>query len=253
MKKLKLLHILTDRFPDIPVKELYARVLCGEVMVEGGTVKDPSAAVSPEAAVIFKKRTYVSRGGEKLEHALSTWQVPVRGKIWLDAGASTGGFTHCLLTFGAEMVHAVDVGKNQIDYRLRQDRRVILHEGTNIMEHEKFDPAPDAAVADLSFRSIAGAAEHILQMTKEDLLIALIKPQFEFRSPGRAFRGVVTSNSDLKRILEEVIGELSGRGLAVQSVLPSPITGRRGNREYFFRLGTRKGGEKPAQLLDGIL
>lgn len=215
-------------------KELYARIMCGEVLVNGSVYKDPGFSVETDADLAFQSRTYVSRGGEKLEHALKIWRIPVQGKVWLDAGASTGGFTHCLLLAGAAAVHAVDVGKNQIDFSLRRDLRVVLREGTNIMKVRGLSPVPHMAVADLSFRSILGAAEHIVNLTSDKILIALIKPQFEVLHPEPGFEGVVRSPLEHKTILLAIIRELATRSLEVRAVLPSPITGRRGNREFFF-------------------
>jgi len=220
--------------------ELYARILCGEVTVDGSVIRDPKLPIAPTAGIAFNPRRYVSRGGEKLEYPLLTWNIEAAGKVWLDAGSSTGGFTDCLLSFGASAVHAVDVGSNQIDYRLRNDDRVILHEKTNIMKIDRLSPVPHMAVADLSFRSIVGAAEHIVGLTSLKFLIALVKPQFEIRQPRPDFKGIVREADKQKAILEGILRELSERGVSVHAVLPSPITGRKGNREFFFLV---RGGE----------
>ncbi|HKK47529.1 MAG TPA: SAM-dependent methyltransferase, partial [Alkalispirochaeta sp.] len=123
-----LLDLLTQQFAEYSRDELYRLVMCGEVRVNGGTITDPRQAVGAGATLAIVTRRFVSRGGEKLEAALEAWPINVAARTWLDAGASTGGFTDCLLQRGASLVHAVDVGYNQLDYRLRNDPRVRVHE-----------------------------------------------------------------------------------------------------------------------------
>jgi 23S rRNA (cytidine1920-2'-O)/16S rRNA (cytidine1409-2'-O)-methyltransferase len=180
----------------------------------------------------------VSRGAEKIAGAIQRWRVPVSGRVWLDAGSSTGGFTDYLLQNGARFVHAVDVGYNQLDYRLRRDPRVGTHERTNIAGVGRADltPAPDAAVADLSFRSLRGVARHIIELTNDRLAIALAKPQFEWRNPAPEFDGVIESRDDCREVMLELIRGLAAEGVVVLRMAPSPIRGRRGNAEFFFML-----------------
>lgn len=237
MKKKALLQLLKSRFPEIAQKELYAKILCGEVTVDGEHQRDPQVKVPVNAELKFEERKYVSRGGLKLEAALEEWSLSVKGRVFLDAGASTGGFTDCLLQHGARVVHAVDVGYNQLDYSLRQDPRVIVAERTNIMDLEFLDPSPDAAVADLSFRSLRGAAIHILHLTTEKWMIGLLKPQFEAETRNiEGFNGVVPTENAAYRILDDIKIRLAEEGVIVRSVLPSPITGRKGNREFLLFL-----------------
>ncbi len=242
------------------------------MLVNGERIRDPALRVAADALIEMPSRQrYVSRGGEKLHAALEEWSAPVRGKVFLDAGASTGGFTDCLLQFGARAVHAVDVGYNQLDYRLRRDSRVIVHERTNLMHLESLDPPADAAVADLSFRSLRGAARKLLSLSGEGWAIVLVKPQFEFasalkragagRSPGSRGRGrspvrgrsaprdvadfnsatnfeagVVRDPDVLQEILLSLRRDLAADGITVQGELASPVAGRRGNREFLFLL-----------------
>lgn len=241
MKKMPLLQLLKTRFPAIPRKELYAKILCGEVAVNGEHHRNPQLPVTDQAQIEFEPRKYVSRGGLKLEAAIVKWQLPVRGRVFLDAGASTGGFTDCLLQHGAGHVHAVDVGYNQLDYSLRSDSRVTVAERTNIMHVNRLDPVPDAAVADLSFRSLRGAAAHIIGLTEEKWMVGLLKPQFELEGIDQQlekegdFKGVVPPGQ-VQRIIEQVIGFLKAEGLTVKAVTGSPIAGRKGNREYLLLL-----------------
>jgi len=239
VKARTLLTVLRARFPEYTSDELFAFVACGDVTVEGECVRDSTRTVTADADVrIQEKRGFVSRGGEKLDHALRLWKLPVAGKIMIDAGASTGGFTDCLLRHGAGGVHSVDVGYNQLDYRLRTDARVHSHERANIMSMElsDFDPPADAAVADLSFRSLLRAARHIVDLTAEGWLVALAKPQFEVRQPGAEFDGVLRDPAVVQSVLVDLLEELAGEGLAVRGVTSSPIRGRKGNREFLLWL-----------------
>src|SRR6056297_599517 len=192
MKKISLIELIKKKYPSIPEKESFARILCGEVFVKGERVRDPHRRLDEGAEPQFLSKKYVSRGGIKLESVLQRWKIEVRDKIFIDAGSSTGGFTDCLLQNGARMVHSVDVGYNQLDYRLRTDARVKVYERTNIMAVGELDPIPHAAVADLSFRKIGGAAGHLLDLVREGWLIALVKPQFEIKAEmDPEFSGVV--------------------------------------------------------------
>jgi 23S rRNA (cytidine1920-2'-O)/16S rRNA (cytidine1409-2'-O)-methyltransferase len=244
-KRKRLLDLLLERFPETAKKELHARSVCGEVYVNGERIRDPGFPVDPDAEISIRGSVYVSRGGEKLEAALDSWNPPVGGKVFLDAGASTGGFTDCLLKHGAAAVHAVDVGYNQIAFPLRRDSRVLLHERTNLMDLHDLDPEPHAAVADLSFRSIVGAAARLLELTLEGWAIVLIKPQFEYAAAVRDeggddpedFGGVIEDPRRLADILEETVHALEGRGAHVRRLKESPLRGRKGNREYLALIG----------------
>lgn len=240
MKTVPLIEFLKKRYPDIPPKEHYARIMCGEVFVEDECVRDPKRKVTPQSRIEFVEKRYVSRGGTKLEAALWEWNPPVRDRVFIDAGASTGGFTDCLLQHGAALVHAVDVGYNQLDYRLRNDPRVHVHERTNIMSLTAFEPSPHAAVADLSFRTIRKAAAHILEMSIERWMIALVKPQFELDpEEEKEFAGVVRSYSTMEKILQQVYDGLHEEMIQVGGILPAPITGRKGNQEFLFYLSKK--------------
>ncbi len=235
--RIPLLDILVDRFPTATRDELYRNVMCGEVRVGGATETNPRAPYRPDVEIAIFREKYVSRGGLKLDAALEGWAIAVEKQIWVDVGASTGGFTDCLLQRGAERVHAVDVGFNQISWRLRSDDRVVLHERTNITTVDRLEPVPRAAVCDLSFRSLRGILPHILSLTSERWGIALLKPQFEVAARSRR-DGVVTpleagvvADIDREPIILEVIEALRGESIVVERRMPSPITGRSGNRE----------------------
>lgn len=215
--------------------------MCGEVRVDGEVVTDPRRRCSAEAILSIERRRFVSRAGAKLEAALDAWGIDAVGRVWLDAGASTGGFTDCLLQRGARRVHAVDVGYNQIDYSLRRDPRVILHERTNVNDLVDLQPPADAVVCDLSFRSLRGVLRHILCLTRERWGVALLKPQFEAAArkrwggdvtpePGSLVEGIVPEAAR-EAVILEAIEALSRDGVVVEKRLRSPLAGRAGNVE----------------------
>ncbi|RPJ06347.1 MAG: TlyA family RNA methyltransferase, partial [Spirochaetaceae bacterium] len=226
--------------PQVDRKELLARIMCGEVMTNGERLRDPKALVEHDALITMQvPGRFVSRGGEKLAHALSVFNINPAGKTFLDAGASTGGFTDCLLQSGAARVYAIDVGYCQLDYRLRRDVRVAVMEKTNITscKPEMFAPPPDMAVMDLSFRSLRGAASHCISLTQEKKVIALIKPQFEWQNPDEDFSGIVNDPKARAVILVKLVQDLHSEKVFLIDCTFSPILGRKGNKEYFFLLG----------------
>lgn len=242
-----LLEGLRRRFPYRDKEYLLAKIVCGEVLLDGKRLRDPKAELPrgfSDFEVTFLRRRYVSRGGEKLEAALREFRVIPATRVFLDAGASTGGFTDCLLKHGAALVHAVDVGRNELAPELRKDPRVIPHEGTNIMDLEGLFPRPSIAVCDISFRTVRKVVAKLLELTEGGEAITLVKPQFELtgrREPHTDFDGVVRDTSLLQEILRTVVSELYRDGIAATAWMLSPIRGRRGNREAFFRFCLREG------------
>ena len=232
MKKVPLLTLLKKTYPEYSSDKLYSHILCGEVIADGGVIKNPKELFPEDTPVVLADKKYVSRGGFKLEKALDTWHIDVKGKVVLDAGSSTGGFTDCLLQHGAVLVHAVDSGSNQLDFKLRQNPAVLVREKTNIMDVTALDPQPDIAVCDLSFRSIVHAASHILSLTREKKLIALVKPQFEERGLVPGFDGVIKKEEDLRRVLAETERLLAEDNTYITDMIESPILGTKGNREF---------------------
>ena len=244
VKRRPLAEILSKRYPEYSKDQLGAYIVCRNVKVDGQVFSDPKKAIDPDASIELVFDKYVSRGGFKLEHALDSWDIDPAGLVMLDAGSSTGGFTDCLLQRGALRVHSVDVGYNQLDFRLRTDPRVIVHEKQNIMTLEGLDPRPRAAVADLSFRSIRGAASHILSLTEDKWLISLIKPQFEVPRWKEGFFGVVTDTTLLHEVLLGVFDALAAEAVGIHALVPSPILGRKGNAEYLALLKPSEGMSK---------
>ncbi|MDD3058975.1 MAG: TlyA family RNA methyltransferase [Sphaerochaeta sp.] len=240
-RTIALLQALQAQFEEYTKDQLTAFIVCRNVLVDGVLVPDPRQRVRKDASFSFTFDTYVSRGGYKLEHALKTFALDVSGLVMLDAGSSTGGFTDCLLKQGASLVHSVDVGYNQLDWRLRTDKRVLVHEKQNIMTLESLSPQPQAAVCDLSFRSIAGAASHILTLCSEGPLVSLIKPQFEVPRNLENFNGIVSDRKVLLEVMDRVYDLLEDDQVGIHAVAKSPITGHKGNVEFLALLKQEKG------------
>jgi len=237
MVKASLTELLKKHDGTLDTDRATALVICKNVYVDGELCTDPKQKFPADSTVEIIFPRYVSRGGFKLERALELFDFPVRGLVFLDAGSSTGGFTDCLLRHGACHVHCVDVGYNLLDFSIRSNPAVSVHEKTNIMDVRDLDPRPDAAVADLSFRSIGGAASRILNLTKTRRMTALIKPQFEVPKGTEGFDGVVRDNDLLRQTLESVYECLKGEGVGVFDVCISPVRGHKGNREFLALLG----------------
>lgn len=215
-------------------------------MVKG--VPAGKAAALVDAAVpitiVGDAPRFVSRGGEKLEAALDRFDVTVAGRKWLDAGASTGGFTDCLLQRGADSVIAVDVGYGQLDWRLRGDPRVELLERTNIrsVDANVLPWRAQGVVADLAFISLALVLPNLVALAKPDAdLVLLVKPQFELDRASVGKGGVVRDRSSWRRALERVVAKASDLGLGVAGATASPLPGPAGNREFFLHLNAAAG------------
>lgn len=240
--RIALLEALCLRYPDYTREKLRAFIVCGNVQADGARIVDDRAVVAASSVLSLDFPRYVSRGGYKLEKALDDFECDVTGLIMLDAGSSTGGFTDCLLQRGADLVHSVDVGYNQLDWKLRTDARVQVHEKQNIMTLEGLEPQPHGAVCDLSFRSIAGAASHILSLTRDKWLIALIKPQFETPKGLPGFTGVVEEQDVLREVLSRVHAILTADHVGIHKVVKSPLEGRKGGNTEFLVYVTPEAG-----------
>jgi 23S rRNA (cytidine1920-2'-O)/16S rRNA (cytidine1409-2'-O)-methyltransferase len=230
-----------------------ARILAGDVLVDGQVAAKPGTLVAAAAALEVRTApAYVSRGGEKLAHALARFGVAVAGRVALDAGASTGGFTDCLLQRGARRVYAVDVGYGQLDWRLRQDPRVVVMERTNLRQLGGLPEPIDLATLDLSFISLRLVLEpvrRLLQPTGE--VVALVKPQFE-AGRGQVGRGGVVRDPAVHRaVLADVLGWAAGHGYVVRGLTASPLRGPAGNVEFVAHLVRPDADAAPASEADG--
>lgn len=222
-------------------------IRAGEVMVNNTIMDKPGTLIPMESQLRVKQRSpYVSRGGEKLAHALQTFPVQVRDRICLDGGISTGGFTDCLLQAGAQQVYGIDVGYGQVDWKLRQDPRVILKERTNIRhlspEHLYLadQPRPDLGVLDLSFISLTKVLPAVwLLLNSPRELIALVKPQFEVGRSLVGKHGVVKDPQAHQAAIDQVVDTAESIGWHHQGVTPSPLLGPAGNREFLLWLSDK--------------
>jgi 23S rRNA (cytidine1920-2'-O)/16S rRNA (cytidine1409-2'-O)-methyltransferase len=214
------------------------------VTVAGAPADKPARLVAPDEAVVVlgPPARYVSRGGTKLEAALEAFALAggVAGARALDAGASTGGFTDCLLQHGASEVWAVDVGHGQLDARLRADPRVVVREGWHVKElrAEATDGPFDVVVADLSFISLTSLASPLVGVTRPGAdLVVLVKPQFEAgRVEASRGRGVIADPAIWARTLAEVADAFERAGAGPQAAMPSPLRGGSGNVEFLLHL-----------------
>jgi 23S rRNA (cytidine1920-2'-O)/16S rRNA (cytidine1409-2'-O)-methyltransferase len=213
-------------------KELIA---AGQVLVAGSVADKPARQVSPAEPVTLAgpKPRFVSRGGEKLDAALDFFKLDCAGARALDAGASTGGFTDCLLQRGAAHVTAVDVGHGQMHERLRADPRVAVVERTHIRDFAA-QQAFDLVTADLSFISLRAVAPDLLRLASAGAdLVVLIKPQYEAgRVEAARSKGVITDPEVWRQVLNDVVSALEGAGAAMMGVMVSPLKGADGNVEF---------------------
>jgi 23S rRNA (cytidine1920-2'-O)/16S rRNA (cytidine1409-2'-O)-methyltransferase len=233
-------------------------IQAGEVSVNQQIVDKAGTEVDVASAIKIKERSrFVSRGGEKLAKALEIFAIPVAGRICLDGGISTGGFTDCLLQAGAEKVYGIDVGYGQVDWRLRNDSRVILRERTNLRQltpeqlYAEGDSIPDLAVVDVSFISltkILPALWQLIQPPREAVL--LVKPQFEVGKSRVGKKGVVRDPQDQAEAIFQVLQGAQALGWKYKGLTWSPITGPAGNIEYLLWLGMES--ETPALDMDAI-
>jgi 23S rRNA (cytidine1920-2'-O)/16S rRNA (cytidine1409-2'-O)-methyltransferase len=224
-------------------------IMAGEVLVEGERADKPGQQIKIESnlSVIVKETAFVSRGGEKLEKALKVFNVNVKGKRAIDVGASTGGFTDCLLKHGAEKVYCVDVGYGQLAWKLQKDIRVVVIDKTNIryLTTDKFDDLFELATIDVSFISLDKVLPVVYNLLKEKgEVVALVKPQFE---AGREFiqkGGLVKKAEVHQSVIEKICEKAQNIGFSIQSLTFSPLKKTPGNIEYFIFLIKNSGKDK---------
>lgn len=223
-----------------------AAVLAGTVLVSGSVATKPDRQVAPGEPIVITgpPPRFVGRGGHKLEAALERFGIDVRGVRAIDVGASTGGFTDCLLQHGASEVVALDVGRGQLHERLRADARVRSFERTNVRDVDPADLGGPAhvVVVDVSFISLRTIAPALLALLEpEGSLVALVKPQFEAgRAEASKGAGIVRDPGVWRRVLGEVVAAFADLGATVRAAMVSPITGAGGNVEFLVHV--RRGG-----------
>lgn len=243
-----------------------AEISAGRVMVRGVPATKAARLVGDEDPVALQgpPPRFVSRGGEKLDAALDRFGVDVAGRTVLDAGASTGGFTDCLLQRGAAHVVAVDVGRGQLDLGLRNDQRVTVRERTNVRHLTLADlghgtPPVDLVVADLAFISLRTVASALLGLARPGAeLVLLVKPQFEAgRAEAGRERGVIRDPAVWSATLSGVLAAFAERGAAIMGVMVSPLLGAEGNVEFLAHVvaagaGSRSGGDVTAMVAAAV-
>ena len=244
--KLRLDKLLVERGLSTSRERAQAQILAGKVLVNGQKIEKAGAAVEPdcELRLLGEDLKYVGRGGLKLEKALEHWHIDVAGRICLDVGASTGGFTDCLLQHGAARVIAVDTGHGQIDFRLRQDSRVRLLEKTNAryLTREQLGETVDLVVMDVSFISAALVLPAVFTSAFPESpaerrgrqAVVLVKPQFEVGRQQVGKGGIVRDVAAQTAAVDKIRAALMALKCAHTDVIESPILGAEGNREFLL-------------------
>ncbi len=241
--KSRLDKLLVDRGL-VPSRErAQALILAGKVLVNDQKLEKAGAQVEPESAIrlLGDDLKYVSRGGLKLERALEYWKIDVSGKVCLDVGASTGGFTDCLLQHGAAKVIAIDTGYGQMDFKLRQDTRVRLFEKTNAryLTREALGESPSFLAMDVSFISATLVLPAVIHAAFPDdrqglELVVLVKPQFEAGKEYVGKGGIVRDEQAQQASVEKIRAAVLNEGAQQIDVIDSPILGAEGNREFLL-------------------
>ena len=236
--KLRIDKLLVERGL-VPSRErAQAIVLAGRVLVNEQKVEKPGTAVEDDVQIrlLGEDLRYVSRGGLKLEKALEHWSIDVAAKTCMDVGASTGGFTDCMLQHGAAKVIAVDTGHGQIDMKLRNDPRVVLREKTNAryLKPEDVGEAIQFAAMDVSFISATLIIPAVALAAKPDVIVVLVKPQFEVGREKVGKGGIVRDEAAQRGAIEKVWASLEENGYRVEEPIDSPILGAEGNREFLL-------------------
>ncbi len=257
MKKQRLDQLVFERGLTESRERAKTTIMSGLVFVNGQRVDKPGTAVDPEAEISIHGSVlpFVSRGGFKLDKALKVFPVDPAGKVCLDCGASTGGFTDVLLQHGAAKVYAVDVGYGQLAWKLREDARVVSLERTNLRYVTRAEiPEPIAlAVMDVSFISIRLVIPAVKKLLLPDAdFICLIKPQFEAGREEVGKKGVVRDRAVHERVIRGILDFLPGAGLTAVGLDFSPVRGPEGNIEYLCHLKNRSG-ESEAFDVSGIV
>jgi 23S rRNA (cytidine1920-2'-O)/16S rRNA (cytidine1409-2'-O)-methyltransferase len=231
-------------------------IMAGEVTVDGNTVFKPATLVSNDSVLEIKaKQPFVSRGGLKLEAAIHAFSITIKDKICADVGACTGGFTDVLLQGGARKIYAIDVGYGQLDWKLRNDDRVIVMERTNARYLDSLPDLINLITIDVSFISLKLILEATLGWLDQDAdVIALIKPQFE-AGRNQVGKGGVIKDPELHRlVLTDVLNWCNENGYRVRNLMESPLYGSKGNREFLVWLlvGTGAFGDS-SKLVDSVV
>jgi 23S rRNA (cytidine1920-2'-O)/16S rRNA (cytidine1409-2'-O)-methyltransferase len=236
-KKLRLDQLLVRKGLFASREQARRAIMAGDVMIGTRVVGKPSELVDEQAAIIVKpRRKYVGRGALKLEAALDHFNIDVQAKTALDIGASTGGFTDCMLQRGANKVYAVDVGHGQLDWKLRNDPRVIVLEKVNarFLSPEHIPELVDVCVIDVSFISLTLILPNAFKLiSSTGVILALIKPQFELQRADVGKGGIVRDQALHQNAQDKIVSFVTHLGHVVTGIVPSAIKGADGNQEFF--------------------
>jgi len=241
MGKQRLDKLLLERGLAETRTKAQAMIMAGQVLVDEQRIDKPGQLINPVANIRIKadQSRYVSRGGLKLEAALTEFGLDPSGKTCIDIGASTGGFTDCLLQHGARVVWAIDVGRNQLAWRIRQDPRVSVVEGMNAryLEADQFETPFDLATIDVSFISLEKILPAVTAIIRKGGdVIALVKPQFEVGKGEVGKGGIVKDPKKHRDVVERITAVARSMGFQVAGLIESPILGAEGNREFLLHL-----------------
>ncbi len=237
LPKVRLDSLLVSRGFTQSREKAKALIMSGSVIIDGLRAEKAGTYVHPDVSIeLLKPLRYVSRGGLKLEAALEHFHINARGKVAMDVGASTGGFTDCLLQHGADRVYAVDVGFGQLDWKIRNDPRVVVLERKNIryLERDLIPSVIDIAAIDVSFISLLKVIPGVIPfLSGRGEIIALVKPQFEVSRRDIGKGGVVKDEEKRLRAVEKIQQEMEAQSFSVKGAMESPVTGPKGNVEFF--------------------
>ena len=238
-EKAPLDKLLATRGLASSMAEAQALIMAGSVIVDDHVIDKPKTLIPLSAQIRLKRppKKYASRGGTKLEKALDTFNIPVTDKTVLDVGASTGGFTDCLLQRGARTVYAIDVGYGQLAWKLRKDARVVVLERANVcsLSQQEIPVPADLAVIDVSFTSLKKIWPPVIALVKPGgELLSLVKPQFEAKKEDVEAGGMVRSTKTYQEIMKTMVETARALSLHIVGIMESPIRGQKGNREFFL-------------------
>lgn len=235
MTKKRLDKAVQELFPDLTRNQIQSFIMQGKVKVDGKVITKSGQAIDSTLQVILDQEVpkYVCRAGFKLEKALELFDVHVAGKVALDAGLSTGGFTDCLLQNGIKKVYGVDVGYGQVHEKIKNNEKVCVMERTNLRHLEKLDELVNLITLDLSFISVLKVIDVVKALLKEKGdLIVLIKPQFEAERHQVKKGGIVKDEKVHQQVIQKVTEGIKQAGFTFQQIIESPITGTHGNKEF---------------------
>ncbi|MFW5998620.1 MAG: TlyA family RNA methyltransferase [Halanaerobiaceae bacterium] len=245
MSKMKLIKLLLKKGLFKKEREARGWIMAGKVYVDDNLIDKPGTKVevSSEVSVHGLKKKYVGKGGYKLEGALNDFDIKVKGKVVIDAGASTGGFTDCLIQKGVEKVYAVDAGYGQLMGKLRKNERVVNMEKVNISDNQlkKLDPRPSLATVDLSYLSLKKAIPIFSRIIKDNgEMICLVKPLFEVDNAEIRRTGNIKNPETYKNVLLKLVDFVIDKEFSLINITHSPIKGSSGTREFFLRISKNK-------------